>query len=229
MWIISVALIYSCSSIKIASQTPERTIAVIETRAKVAIVDTGLDETKVSKEVICADGQQDMTRLNIKTDQHGHGTNIAGIILSKLDPTLECLLPIRVDQNAYDVILGLYRALKLNASFVNLSMGGRGPSVSEETVIKALLAANVEVILTAGNDVVDLNKTCEYYPACYKIVDPKLWVVGMIGGGTTGGPINVIMPGKNICGLGLCMSGTSQATAGWTAKRLEDTRAGRKK
>jgi len=227
VWTSVVFLLFSCSKEVAPIRLPTGSA---ETRTKVAVVDTGLDEKKVDAAILCAEGQQDLTEEG-KFDREGHGTNISGIILKDLDPRFECLLPIKVyridqmRQTTARLTKGLELARSLGAAFVNISMGGAFPIWHEEQAIRVLVESGTEVIVTAGNDGRNLAKDCSYYPACYKLGD-NLWVVGAsdLSVSNYSGPVRAYMRGSNVCALGVCLSGTSQATAAWTGFRLKFTR-----
>lgn len=228
VWTAAVVLLFSCSK-----GFPTRALAQeAEPRAKVVIVDTGLDQSKVPADVICKGAPYDLTGEGWK-DKNGHGTNIAGIILKDLDPRKECLLPIKVYLGNYGdlgrLVEGLRLARQLEAAFVNISMGGNDPHLPERQAIEDLLNFGTEVIVCSGNDGRDLGRYCDYFPACYPMGTSRFWVVGASDfPGNYGGPTNAYMKGRNICALGTCMTGTSQATAAWTRSRLRATRPSRK-
>lgn len=183
---------------------------------KIAVIDTGFTKHQLSKVKIC--GQKDFTGKGI-TDTHSHGTHITEII----DRTAQkyngnyCFILIK----AYDMAQGkqyvpeAFEYLEtIKPDIINLSGGGDNPIPKEQRAIKRLLKKGVTIVVAAGNDSRDLNKFCNYFPACY---DKRIIVVGNYSKSSNyGNVVDVILNGNNIDVFGIVMSGTSQSTALFT-------------
>lgn len=206
-----------------------------ETRIRIVVVDTGIVESYV-KNYLCKSGHADVTGYGLK-DVDGHGTNIASIIARSMDSTRQCLVIIKWyhtaeqyskdtehDQELYfkrlsNVVLQSY------PSFVNMSLYGAKPILSEYRMIKTLLSRGATVVVAAGNKSMNLSKNCNAYPACYKLNNTNFHIVanyssgipstGIQGfsGSNYGGPATDKINGDNVCEGGVCLSGTSQAAA----------------
>lgn len=202
-----------------------------EKRSKIAIIDTGIKEKNQLKRFMCSEGHKDFTGTGL-VDREGHGTNIAGIIAKKMDPTKQCIVVIKffdpLAQNQTTALLQSFRwAYQQNVKFVNYSGGGAGKNSAEEEAIKKLLDANVVVSVAAGNDSKNLSLDCYYYPACYAFQNKNFHVVDNGQGSyrsrssNWGGPVTDTENGENVEGEGIILTGTSQATAVLTGKLIK--------
>lgn len=88
-------------------------------------------------------------------EAHGHGTHVAGIVLSVAPGSR--VLPIRIMNddgigNAYDLCRGLHHAMELGADIVNMSLvlSNQSPVVAD--FLAQLHAANILLVAAAGND-----------------------------------------------------------------------------
>lgn len=212
----------------------------IESRIKVAILDTGIHAYEKIKPFLCNDSHFDFTDTTIE-DQHGHGTNIAASIVEDLTPDKICIRvlkyvsgPGEFRQSTY--IKGLRLAVQdKNVRYINISAGGPGRNPEERQLIQEALRLKKYVIVAAGNNREDLNFQCAYYPACYFFVSPYFRVVGS---GTDpnhraiysnyGRAVTDWIKGDNICAGEsekgpLCFTGTSQATAKLTNYIIKNT------
>lgn len=183
---------------------------------KVAIIDTGLELNRFSQANLCIGEHLDLTGEGLD-DFNGHGTNVTGLIVANAgDPSTYCIViikayamksvPIRswVDE-------AMVYAATINADVVNVSGGGYGWSEIEHNGVKALLNSKGILVAAAGNNRINLNGRCNYYPACY---DKRIVVVGANEPfSNTGKIIDIKISGKDRTAFGITMTGTSQATA----------------
>ncbi len=202
-----------------------------ETRKVVAIVDTGIANDIRIKKYLCDGLHVDFTGTSLY-DQHGHGTNIAGIIATKMNPKTHCIAILKYWHTAikpegnrpqYEIIKSVSRYLKtLKPAYINFSSAGGSFDPNEFNVLGDLLDAGTKVVVAAGNSGKDLTETpCNNFPACYYFDSPNFYVVGHKGKTSNfNGPVKYFRPGINQCGLDICMSGTSQSTANMTAYLL---------
>jgi hypothetical protein len=208
-----------------------------ETRKIVAVVDTGIPYNKDLLPYLCKGLQYDITGTGIM-DNHGHGTNIIGLIAKGMNTKTHCIAMIKwwdshlesVQYNAahgYEARIKAYMKIlvDLKPTIANLSLAGNYYSRSEYAGIKLLLINGTKVVVAAGNDRLDLSKQCDSFPACYRIYSKNFYVVGATGTEQTnyGGPVTNMLPGASQCGIfGVCMTGTSQSCANQTAKLLQE-------
>lgn len=190
---------------------------------KVAIIDTGL-QTKYTKQIpLCNSGHKDFTGEGFN-DIHGHGTNVTGLITQGITDLNYCIILIKAysfkgKPQSY-IPEALEHVVKLNVSIVNLSGGGMGSIPSEKSAILKLLSQNVTIVTAAGNESIDFNKKCDYYPACY---DSRIIVVGNFSDFSNYGDIvDSTINGRNKTGFGITLSGTSQSTAIFTNRLLKE-------
>lgn len=205
--------------------------AIVETRIKIAVIDSGIILTEATKKVMCKVGHRDYVGDGIE-DKHGHGTNIAGIISNGIDTKKFCLVifkyfSLNVENNNLDSEIAAFEeAINQEVKFINLSGGGIDPSSRETDVVKRALAKGIKIVVAAGNDGRDLGKSCQYYPACIPDTTGNLFPVGNCKDGkyvpssNYGGPVKQCENGMNVMGFGLKMSGTSQSTAVFTNKLI---------
>jgi len=199
---------------------------------RLAIIDSGLDTSKYSTN-ICPDGLYDLTlpvpgRVKTMTDDMGHANNIIGIISDKLKNTDYCLYVFKVySKNTLKNpflphLMAFFLVLKLgNIDIVNYSSSGSHGITMEQQLFNAIMKKGAKIIVAAGNDNKDLDKKCDAYPACYGNVIS----VGNINVNGERAPlsnygkvIKVWRMGEDICYNDLCLSGTSQATAVYSAE-----------
>jgi major intracellular serine protease len=203
----------------------------------IAVIDTGIDAA-VPK--LCKVGHKSFVKSlpDPLQDEHGHGTHIAGIISSIAgDGDYYCLISIKYydgsgrESNLTNLIKSIQYAVSLRVDFINISGGGEDPSDEERKTIEKALDNGINVVVAAGNDGKDLDKDCNYFPACY---DTRIIMVGNLlntspptpapssnhGSRVTrwevGTHIKSTLPGGHVG----TMSGTSQATAVATGKMV---------
>ena len=122
---------------------------------------------------------------NNASDDHGHGSHVAGIVAEYTKPYQSKgniqIIPYKTHDhlglaNLFDVTCAMYLSIEDDVDVVNCSWGFYG---NESQVLKnAILAANdskITVIAASGNDSLYLNDL-QQYPASYKL--PNLISVG---------------------------------------------------
>ncbi len=164
------------------------------------------------------------------SDQHGHGTHVAGIVKS-IFPDVKILAlkyynPKASGQANLDAtIKALQYAVDNNVDVINYSGGGPEASVEELRVLKAAEKKGILVIAAAGNEHSNIDdKRHAYYPASYGLSniitvgahDDGLNIIASSNYGKNS--VDIAAPGHRIRsaipqnGAGY-MTGTSQATA----------------
>jgi thermitase len=197
----------------------------------VAIVDSGLtiSHTEFAGRIVA--GYDFVNGDADPTDDHGHGTHVAGIIGAALDGQGTAgvcpgcsIMPIKV-LNANNagtwggVAKGVLYAVDNGARVINLSLGATVSSLTLENAITYAHEHGVIVVAAAGN----AASSAPFYPAALEHVvavsatnkQDALWVLS-----NTGDHIDLAAPGYRIystykdfgCGTGYTyMSGTSMA------------------
>lgn len=202
---------------------------------KVAVIDTGLVENSTVR--LC-EQRKNFTESPSVTDEIGHGTNVSHIIANEAGEVPMCQYSLKVFTNqptkkdSIDfTIAALQYVLDKKIMVVNYSAGGLVYDKTEAALIKKLLDSGVTIFTAAGNESLNLDKKCNYYPACY---DPRIVVVGSISEegsisifSNRGKVVDLWVKGERVSGGGFTMSGTSQATAKATGKYVK-TVLGRK-
>lgn len=201
----------------------------------VAVVDTGLDVTHpfVKNNVLYSNniyGWDFTKNQSNPTDDHGHGTHVAGIITS-VAPSVS-IVAVKYysasatgDVNLKQSIKALKWAIDNNVHIINFSGGGPAYSNDEYNLLRLAKRKGILVVVSAGNerqDVDDINNN--YYPCSYKLsniicvgssdIAKHLHRTSNWGKKT----VDVVAPGANILSalpnnMYAYMSGTSQATA----------------
>jgi thermitase len=155
----------------------------------VAVIDTGIDakhpdlKSNLWKSPVRGGslvsgqtyGWDFVTRSSNPSDTHGHGTHIAGIIVSAAPQTQ--IMPIRYysetasgDVNLANTIKALHYAIDNGAKIINYSGGGPEYSEEEFQAMKKAERKGVLIVAAAGNDRHDTDlPENRYYPAAYKL------------------------------------------------------------
>ena len=186
------------------------------------------------------DGWDFANSNNDPTDDHGHGTNVAGIIgananndlgYSGVDWNCKLMICKVIDQNNSGLYSwwtdAIYYAVDNGAKVINMSVGGSGFSSTMQAAINYAYINGVTVVACMMNE--DNNVT--YYPAGYQNTiavgstnandersSPFFWSGS--SGSNYGSHIDVVAPGNFIYGLNYQSNtnynsywgGTSQAT-----------------
>lgn len=188
---------------------------------KIAVIDTGFDMKHKDKVKLCDSSlHRDFTNTGLH-DNHGHGTNIAGLIAKhiKVDYCLVILKYYSGDiggNTLHRTILAIDWAVLKGVDMINYSGGGTIPFEHEKMSVLNALSQGIVFVSAAGNESTNLNKGT-YYPAMY---DPRIVVVGNVNrkgkrapSSNYGSPIDLSVIGVNRTALGITLTGTSQSTA----------------
>ncbi len=150
----------------------------------IAVVDSGIDAGHPDLQGrIVAGGYDFVDNDADPTDEHGHGTHVAGIIAATANNGIGSagicpgcsLLPVRVlnEYNVgswFDVAAGVVYAVDQGARVINLSLGGSAmPQVMADAIAYAV-EREVLVVAAAGNS----RSDAPFYPAA----DPRVIAVG---------------------------------------------------
>lgn len=199
-----------------------------ETRIKIAVIDTGVNYTHLSRAYFCRDGQFDMTGRGMK-DVRPHGTNVAGIITKYINHKTHCITMIKffhTSATMNDLLRAMRLAEAIRPAYLNLSIHGDGYSSDEQQILNRMAKRGTVIVVAAGNErnYLDFRASCATYPACYKL-DGDMHVVGsvdthgVLGSMSSYGPrVTDWEVGVEVEGGGLILSGTSMATAVLTGK-----------
>lgn len=208
----------------------------------VAVVDTGIqgDHAFLANNIYVVGGKKSATNYGMDfsgasvtqspSDQHGHGTHVAGIVKS-IFPDVKILAlkyynPKATGQANLDATIKALRyAVENNVDVINYSGGGPEASVEELRVLKEAEKKGILVIAAAGNERSNIDdKRHAYYPASYGLSniitvgahDDNLTIIPSSNYGKNS--VDIAAPGHRIRsaipgnGAGY-MTGTSQATA----------------
>lgn len=198
---------------------------------RIAVLDSGLNVRNKEDVKLCTTGHFDVTDTGF-IDNIGHGTNVAHIIAEKLKDVDYCIIVVKIFDPKSQLralpsteIALLYLLHLEKLDFVNYSAGGPGYQYAESILIKAITFMGTSFVAAAGNEGKDLDKQCNYYPACY----PNVISVGNLETekkknitSNYGKKVVSWELGTNVCAGGVCLTGTSQATAAHTAKLVKE-------
>ncbi len=172
------------------------------------------------------------------TDNHGHGTHIAGIIgaeagnskgIAGIAPQVSLMVLKYYDpkvsgtDNLKNTVAAIHYAIKMHANIINYSGGGTEYSKEEHDAIDLARKEGILFVAAAGNERSNSDKH-KYFPADYGLsniisvtaIDPSTEVLTSSNYGTE--TVDIAAPGQNILSTlpnnsyGY-MTGTSQATA----------------
>lgn len=209
----------STSCILVAVSLP---ICAFGKTLKIAIVDTGVNFDRTQDVIFCKGESRDFTKTGLN-DTRGHGTLVTNLIADQLKELDYCIVMIKWFDNMYATdeayINSLKYAISLKPDIINLSLGGIERSEysyeDEKLQINTLVKSNVIVIAAAGNDGKDLDKDCNYYPAC---INKKIVIVGNLDqdgkryyNSNYGKIVKMWEIGTNIKSHGMVNTGTSMS------------------
>jgi len=185
----------------------------------IAILDTGVDmEHPDLKNKIYSSGWDFVNEDSDATDDHGHGTHVAGIAAAETNNregiagvAWNCkILPIKVikeDGEGYYswIIDGIIWAVDNGADVINLSLGGDIDDSDLEAVIKYAYDNNVVVAAAAGNDGAYVLYPAAYDDYCLAVAatnynDERVTFLNSVWESNFGPEIDVAAPGDRIIG-----------------------------
>ncbi len=208
----------------------------------IAVIDTGIDynHPHLQKNIHVLNGDKSANNYGVDfsgkkptltpNDTHGHGTHVAGIIVS-IFPDAK-ILPLKYynpqasgQANLNSTIKALEFAVDNNVDMINYSGGGPEPSLEELKILQKAEKKGILIIAAAGNEKSNIDdKRHAYYPASYgldniisvgaydktvNIIPSSNWGKLSVDVAAPGHRINSSIPNKQ-AGY---MTGTSQATA----------------
>ena len=207
-----------------------------EARIKIGVIDTGIARNQ--SKWLCRKGRvsfkEPFKSPKYGWDRQGHGENVIGLITKGLDPQKFCIVSYKVYDNDKDLALvkdfinAINMAIKAKVKVLNISMGGPSYVKKEYAAIVKALGSGMKINVAAGNDSKNLNKQCDYYPACYiktlRMSTKKAFSFHVIGAynlkySNYGNQIVTNFENGRNVGIPVT-SGTSQATAIFTNKML---------
>ena len=103
---------------------------------------------------------------------------------------------------------------------MNISAGGPISDFNERAIIYTMLDNGITIVAAAGNTKINLDKNCNYFPACY---DERIHVIGTSNRyySNYGKIVDVYLNGTEQTAYGITLSGTSQAAAIYTGKLIK--------
>jgi subtilisin family serine protease len=147
----------------------------------IAVIDTGVDKDLPH---LCKMGHKSFvdTSPDPLQDDHGHGTHVAGIVVNNAGEGDYCIVAIKYYsdkntglQNLANLKKSIQYAINIKVDFINLSGGGPDSDPKERLLFKKALKNKIKIVAAAGNEHNDLDKVCNYFPACY---DKRIVMVG---------------------------------------------------
>lgn len=147
-------------------QAPVELSSETVTPVKVAVIDSGVDEShEIFKDSTLDTGWNTLTNNDKMYDDVGHGTHIAGIIASNA-PGVE-IVPYKIVSakggKLSNVLEAFSKALDDGVDIINTSFGVSSPSYALETLVGQAYDEGVVVVSAAGNSGTDTG----FYPAHY--------------------------------------------------------------
>jgi len=207
-------------------------VAIEESRTIIAVIDTGVTFSEKIRPYLCG-YHVDLTGKGIE-DVDGHGTMVTSILMTYIDPSKQCIFPIKWYHNketneenpisSYSMMEAVHVS---GAKYVNMSLSSTAPSFYGKIPLMVLLNKGVVFAVAAGNDGNDLSEKCDSYPACYDLKYENFYVVGglrnnkIYKGHNYGGPVNAYENSVNVMVDGKKWSGTSVSTPIFLGKLIQ--------
>jgi subtilisin family serine protease len=179
--------------------------------AVVAVIDTGIDANHPDLVGKIAPGYDYLDGDFVPNDTYGHGTHVAGIALAGTDngigtvgvgysPNIK-VMPLRVCDSSgcptSDIVDAIYYAADNGANVINLSLGGRVGSASEEQAINYAWDKGLVIAASSGND----GTGRVSYPAAYAnciAVGSTNWHDQLAPYSNQGSDLDVVAPGGDM-------------------------------
>lgn len=170
---------------------------------KVAIVDSGVDTANpdltnmIAKVGTAVDGKNSTTKPTdgFLTDSGFHGTHVTGLVAAQFHNGVGGsgvygnnvqIYPVRASTDGETLTLdalanGIDWAISKQVNIINMSVGATGdPSNTLKNAISRAIAANITIVVAAGNDGKQLGVGVNTYPAMYSSQFAGLITVGSI-------------------------------------------------
>lgn len=190
----------------------------------VAILDTGVNSGHEDLAGRVMAGYNFVSNNRDASDDHGHGTRVAGILSANVDngkgiagvTWKNPIMPVKVMGssgygNYSDIANGIIFAADNGARVINMSLGAASKSLSLENAINYAYNKGVVLVAAAGN-----SNTAVFYPAAY----PNVIAVAAVDGGDVkasysnfGPEISVAAPGSTLSTLMNGSYGNSSGTS----------------
>lgn len=199
-----------------------QSLSDIQTEVVVSVVDTGVSDHAFLNGRINGNGYDFVDVDDDPSDQHYHGTHVAGTVVDCTPGLNINILPVRVldasgGGSYFNVASGVVYAADHGANVINLSLGGSHSNLLDEKIDYAI-DKGVSVCIAAGNE----GSNTSYY--CPAHIENESIIVAAIDQGDSkayfsnyGDSVDVAAPGVGIesCvpgGRYKSLSGTSMAT-----------------
>ena len=199
-----------------------------ESRKRVVVIDSGLQPQYLVDKYMC----RDISQISLEEDKrvnNTHGTSVISIIKENMDIEKYCITSVRMRVTSGGGVIEVkdlvLKALDLrNLYAVNMSYIMREYNHQDYLKIQNAVSLGVRFSVAAGNEKIDLDKACVFYPACYgKLLDKEYLksrrslfkVIGAKAGYTNYGSVVDIYLNGGYMGTP-SMRGTSSATAEYT-------------
>lgn len=200
---------------------------------RVVVLDTGIQTQYKNQLPLCKDGHKSFVPNETIEDYHGHGTNVAGLIQKHAGEANYCFVIVKYfstnkkNNSLRNLINALRYINQIEPDIINLSGGGYWSVLEEYILVQSILSKGTHFIVAAGNELQNLNRNCAYYPACY---DRRIWVVGSntFKRSNFGNIVDVLIDGVDKTAYGITMTGTSQSTAIFTGRVINNLSRNRK-
>lgn len=150
----------------------------------VAVIDSGIDRNHVElSNRIAPGGYNFLDGTTDVTDQHGHGTNVAGVIAAEANNGIGisgitggydvAILPLKtVGKDGKGTVAmnvqAIDYAISRKVDVITISQGGTTPSVFEQEAIQRAIDAGIIIVASSGNEAEKGNPLT--YPAAYDSV-----------------------------------------------------------
>lgn len=191
----------------------------------VALIDTGVDVSKIDTSKLCKGGHYDFLagKEQIGPDKIGHGTSMFNTIVKYAKDADFCITVLKSIEPGTSVDLdrtlarSILYAITIKAKVINYSISGDNYMNFERMALKVASSSRIFIFVAAGNDGKDLDDECFIFPACYQNIQ-NLIIVGSKNQSSNKGDV-VKIRSEVWCDNKMC--GTSTATAATVGKFLK--------
>lgn len=202
-------------------------LKVIAKEMRIVVLDSGRDPAYKFNE--CGKESRDFTGTDLNDPKVKHGTNIAWLIEQELKPyrVPHCFIFLKfisMDDSGEKRIKAYIDALNylttLDYDAVNMSIGGIGALRGEKNLFIGLSKKRGIIVVASGNDRLNLDKSCRYYPACFRY--KNIIVVGNTHKSSNYGKdaVTLVIPAIQVGPPDNKMTGSSQSAAIFTGKLM---------